>query len=78
MTVSEAVSDALEGRLEDWRTTLARTLAAALDAEPNASMARELRALMTAIEEGAEPEVSSVADDLRARRARRIADASGL
>lgn len=77
MSVSVAVSAALESHPEDWRTTLARTLAAALDSEPNASMARELRALMAAIEEGAEPEVSSVADDLRARRARRIADAAG-
>lgn len=75
MSVLSAVSEALEGKPEDWRTTLARTLASALDSEPNASMARELRALMTAIEEAEAPEVSSVADDLRARRARRIAEA---
>ncbi len=61
-----------------WRATLARTLAVALDDVPNASMARELRALMHEIVDGVEPEEVGVADDLRARRAARIADSAAV
>lgn len=74
MTLHKTVSDALTDVPKDWRTELALTLAASLDEEPNASMARELRALMNAIEDAKEPEVSSSADELRARRAARLAD----
>lgn len=71
----KAVDAALKDAPDGWRKTLARVLADALDVEPNASMARELRAVMTEIAESQKPEVSSVADDLRARRAARIAEA---
>lgn len=75
MSVSEAVRDALEGRTPDWRTTLALTLAAALDEEPNASMARELRALMAAIDETAPAAGGTPLDELKRRRQRRSAAA---
>ncbi|HMA26069.1 MAG: hypothetical protein ACM33U_09165 [Solirubrobacterales bacterium] len=60
----------------DWRAELARKLARALDHEPNASMARELRALMGQIEASEESSGDRTVDDLRARRAARIARAA--
>lgn len=72
MTVRTAVEAALSACEPSWRVEVARTLADALDEAPNASMARELRAVMHDIAEATEPEESSVADDLRARRAARI------
>lgn len=72
-SIRKAVEDALAGVPDDWRTTLARKLGAALDEEPNASMARELRALMSDIAEATPVKERSVADELRAKRAARQA-----
>lgn len=73
MTVSAAVSEALSDVPQDWRTTLALTLAAALDDEPNASMARELRALMSDIADAAPATGRTPLDELRRRREGRTA-----
>lgn len=82
-SVSEAVEADL-GRLgaaaqESWEAELARTLAAAVDEEPNASMARELRAVMKDLSAGLASAGAKVSksDDLAARRADRIAKATG-
>ena len=62
-----------------WRAETALTLAATLDVEPNASMARELRSLMTELGSSAKAVAAKgdVGDDLAAGRAARIAAASG-
>lgn len=75
MSVRSHIDAALKDRPDDWRSALARTLADALDDEPNASMARELRALMNNILDDMQPAETSKADELRARRAARIAGA---
>jgi len=80
--VRQQVDRALAGVAEDWRTELARALADSLDAQPQASMARELRALMSVIDErrpqgGRATEEGSTVDDLAARRAERRAAAGG-
>lgn len=75
LSVRTEVDRALDGVPEDWRTELARTLAEALDHEPNASMARELRAVMGAIEAQNPAKEGSSVDDLAARRAQRRAAA---
>lgn len=77
MSVRAQIDRALVGVPEDWRTELARTLADALEEEPQASMARELRALMGSIESGRPAEEGSKVDDLAARRAERRATAGG-
>jgi hypothetical protein len=71
------VDRALDGVAEDWRTALARSLADALDSEPQASMARELRALMGVIGSDAPAKEGSTVDDLAARRAERLAGTGG-
>lgn len=75
-SVLAEVEDALAEVPEGWEKALARNLAAALDDEPNASMAKELRMLMAAITDDAEPEERSTADELRAKRAARQAGAA--
>jgi outer membrane scaffolding protein for murein synthesis (MipA/OmpV family) len=61
-----------------WRAELARTLAYQLDDEPNASNARELRALMKEIaDESGVVVKGDLSDDLASRRANRIAAATG-
>lgn len=55
-----------------WPAQVARTLAAELDVEPNASMARELRSVMGALMAGSQPaKVDAVDEIAAARRARR-------
>lgn len=55
-----------------WEAQVARTLAAELDSEPNASMARELRSVMGALMAVAQPaKVDAVDEIAAARRARR-------
>ena len=55
-----------------WGAQVARALASALDDEPNASMARELRSVMTALSAGSKSvKVDSVDEIAAARRARR-------
>src|SRR5688572_28424070 len=57
---------------DDWRTALARTLASSLDVEANASVARELRAVMTAIVAASPANTGGTPlDDLVKRRAAR-------
>ena len=62
-----------------WRAETARSLAATLDDEPNASMARELRSLMTELGSSAKAVAAKgdTGDDLAAGRAARIAAATG-
>lgn len=67
------------GAQGSWFAELARTLARALDDEPNASMARELRSLMKDISDssalaGAEVDLG---DDLARKRLDRISKATG-
>lgn len=66
VSIRARVDDVLGGR-EDWRAELARVLADQLDAEANASMARELRSVMEAIE-GEAPDVGGTPLDELARR----------
>ena len=55
-----------------WGAQVARALAEALDDEPNASMARELRSVMTSLAAGSKSvKVDSVDEIAAARRARR-------
>lgn len=78
--VLEAVVAELEQLgVSGWRAAAARTLAAELDSEPNASMARELRSLMVDLgSKGGAGEVKGdLGDDLASRRAARIAAATG-
>lgn len=70
MQVTDRVDAALGGR-SDWRAEVARSLARQMDAEPSASVARELRAVMGAIE-GDAPDVGGTPlDELARRRAAR-------
>jgi hypothetical protein len=62
---------------DDWRTAVARMLADQLDGdEPNASMARELRAVMAQVT-AETPAPADTADELRKRRADRQSRAAG-
>lgn len=55
-----------------WAAQVARALATALDDDPNASMARELRSVMTSLASGSKSvKVDSVDEIAAARRARR-------
>lgn len=57
---------------ESWAAQVARALATALDDEPNASMARELRSVMTSLVASSKSvKVDSVDEIAAARRARR-------
>ena len=73
MSVSEAVRSALEGHDEgDWRVALALNLAESMDSESaNASTARELRAVMTSLDEAAPKTGGTPLDELQRRRERR-------
>jgi hypothetical protein len=79
-SVREAVSAALSGEPGDlWQRELAFALAVAMDEQPTASVAKELRALMSEL--GVSGAISEpkgdVSDDLAAKRAaRRSAAAS--
>lgn len=75
-TILAAVEADLARLSEDvqssWGAEVARALAAALDGEPNASMARELRSVMTSLSAGSKSvKVDSVDEIAAARRARR-------
>ena len=73
MSIRDAVEDAVSASEPSWRVEVARTLADALDETPNASMARELRAVMHDIAALTVPKVVGPADELRRRRAVRTA-----
>ena len=76
MNVTDAVRDTLDGDTS-WRAMAALALAAQVDESGSASAARELRAVMDAIESGAPAEAGDAVDQLAARRtARRGAGAS--
>lgn len=61
------MNEALEGVDDDWRAAIARRLAGSLDLEANASMARELRAVMERIT-GDEPDIEGTPLDEFERR----------
>jgi hypothetical protein len=80
MSISSEVDAELAalGHANSWRAEVVRSLALELDEKPNASIARELRAVM--IELGSGVSASSkgdVGDDLAAKRRARIAEATG-
>lgn len=77
MTIFKEVKGELDRlNVGGWRRAVAEGLAKQLDAEPNASMARELRALMS--EAGSRPmpvKQGSRLDELRAKREAKRASA---
>jgi hypothetical protein len=80
MGALSAEIDAELGRLNvvGWRAALARSLAAELDDEPNASMAKELRSLMGELgSSAAGVKKGNTGDELARQRAARIAKATG-
>ena len=56
---------------EGWQRELALSLAEGMDASPNASLAKELKALMGELGAGSAVEKGDVADELAAKRAER-------
>jgi hypothetical protein len=59
-----------------WQRALAVSLAAEMDEKPNASIAKELAALMTALGAASVVKKGDVSDDLASRRAERRKAAS--
>jgi len=77
MPILDAVQEALEGDPGTrWQRESALALAMELDDKPNASMVKELRALMTEIGAEVPEQKGDVADDLADRRAARRTAAS--
>lgn len=73
MSVTDAVRESLAGDTS-WRAQAALALAEQVDESGSASAARELRAVMDAIESGEPVEAGDAVDQLTARRkARRAA-----
>jgi hypothetical protein len=65
-------------KVSGWRAEVALSLALELDAEANASMARELRSLMVELGSSASAvKKGNTGDDLAKQRAARIAKATG-
>lgn len=74
MPIFDAVEEALKGDPgARWQREAALALAADLDDKANASMVKELRALMTDIGAEMPEQTGDVADDLADRRAARRA-----
>ena len=72
MSVLGTVTEALEGlSCEAWERATALALAKALDESPNASLAKELRQLMSDLGAAKPVESGDVADELAAKRAAR-------
>jgi hypothetical protein len=67
LAIYDQVCSALGDR-NDWRAEVAKALAIDLDAEANASMARELRALMESMEAERPPLEGTPLDELKRRR----------
>ena len=65
-----------EASRDSWRVEVARALAKEMDEKPNASFARELRAVMKELRADVPVAKGDVSDDLKSRRAARLA-ASG-
>lgn len=72
--VNEVLAGLPPAEQNGWKATLARTLAGALDAEPQASLAAQLRAVMNDID-GQVGQEADALDELASRRAARIAEA---
>ena len=72
MSVIDAVREKLDGDTS-WRALTALALAGQVDESGSASAARELRAVMDAIESGRSGEGGDELDEFRARRATRPA-----
>ena len=70
MTVTDAVRESLAGDTS-WRAQAALALAAQVDESGSASAARELRAVMDAIESGAPAEAGDAVDEVAKRRSDR-------
>ena len=60
--------------ISGWQYELAISLADAMDEEPTASVANQLRVLMNDISDGAAPQAATPADELRKKREARRAD----
>lgn len=74
MTVLSTVNRALKGAtVQPWQVEVARSLARAMDEDPNAALAKELRLLMAELTGagGGKAVVKDVSDDLAAKRAAR-------
>lgn len=77
MSVLSEVKSALVGvECPGWQRELALSLASGMDESPNASLAKELKALMSELGAERPAEVGDVADELAARRAERRAASS--
>ena len=77
MSVRGAVEDALVSSAAPvWKLELARSLAEVMDASPNASTAKELRAVMDDLGAVVAVKQEDAADDLAAKRAARRAASS--
>lgn len=72
MSVFATVVEALDSAaVSGWRREIAESLAVAMDDAPNASTAKELRALMVELTAGAIEKKVSTSDDLASKRAAR-------
>lgn len=77
MAVLSAVVAALDAAgVSGWQREIAEALAAALDESPNASTAKELKALVLELTGDAVEVKADVSDDLAAKRAARRAASS--
>lgn len=77
MSVLASVEETLGDDRSSWRAQTALALAKQVDENGSASAARELRAVMDAIEAGTPVEVGDAVDEVRRRReARRAAGGS--
>lgn len=76
--VHKAIAELPEERWTSVDATVALTLAEALDNQVGgAAAAKELRSIMASLCGEVEPPEASKSDDLRAKRAARLADAAG-
>ena len=66
--VEAAISHLPVAEQNGWKAQTALTLAATMDSEPNASIARELRSVMNDIEAGHVVEAGDFLDELSSRR----------
>lgn len=72
MSVLVSVEEALEGlTVEAWKRALVLSLAEAMDKQPNASIAKELRLVMDDLGVSPAEQTGDAADDLAAKRAAR-------
>lgn len=67
-SVEAAIARLPVGERDGWKAQTALTLARTMDAEPNASIARELRSVMNDLEAGNIAETGDFLDELASRR----------